>query len=751
MTGGVDKVNTIKEAASQLQAQSDRLVTLEEAVKTISSAVRSLATDIIPVKESLTTIVLLCQRLGIPTTPIQPENPEQTAIPAAQELIHQSGKYSRHPKIDFPRFDGSNPRCWIRKCNRYFQLNSIDEFHKVDLASIHFDGKANSWFLDYQEGKPFIDWPQFSSDVCCQFEDVAYDNYVGSFNKLAQITTVEEYYERYESLKALMKSRNPSLSEDYYTMSFVSGLKEEIRNVVQMFKPASDTDAFYLARMQQASVDFQYKNHKPFSRPFQPSTTNYLPSTSKPTLLPLTTPPKTSFSNTKPIIILPHTPTKLEPNTPPIRRLTPAQMKGHMCKTQQLFMLVASDDVASPSSEDTEDEVASPPSPAISTMEISLHALTGLVTQNTIRVPGQLYSHDIFILIDTGNTHSFVDAKLADQLQLPVEPTGQMLVTVANGDSTISRGICNHLQWSMQDYQFQGDLRVLPLGGCDMFLKNNAPTIIGQLFSISTAPLEPIHPDISTLLDSYVDVFEPPTSLPPQRAIDHQIPLKPNAAHISQKPYKCPHLQKSVVEKLIQEMLDVGFIQDIHSPFASPILLVKKKDGSWRFCVDYRKLNDITIKDKLSIPLIGDLLDELHGAVIFTKIDLKSGYYQILMHIADIHKTAFRTHQGHYVFRVMLFGLTNAPATFQSLMNTIFKPFLRKLVLVFFDDILIYSKSLEDHAVHLSQVLSLLRQHSLFANKNKCCFAQTKLAYLGYLITSEGVAADPDKIAAMPQ
>ncbi|XP_026440553.1 uncharacterized protein LOC113339513 [Papaver somniferum] len=127
------------------------------------------------------------------------------------------------------------------------------------MASIHFDGKADSWFLDYQEGKILIDWLQFSSDVCCRFEDVAYDNYVGIFNKFSQLTTVEDYYERYESLKALMKDRNPSLSGAYFTMSFISGLKEEICNPVKMFKPTSETDAFYLARMQQASVDFQNK------------------------------------------------------------------------------------------------------------------------------------------------------------------------------------------------------------------------------------------------------------------------------------------------------------------------------------------------------------------------------------------------------------------------------------------------------------------------------------------------------------
>jgi hypothetical protein len=180
-------------------------------------------------------------------------------------------------------------------------------------------------------------------------------------------------------------------------------------------------------------------------------------------------------------------------------------------------------------------------------------------------------------------------------------------------------------------------------------------------------------------------------------------------------------------------------------PFLLLVLLVKKPDGSWRFCVDYRALNALTVKDAFPIPMV----DELHGAKFFTKLDLQFGYHQVRMRPEDVHKTAFRTHDGLYEFLVMAFGLCNAPVTFQALMNDVLRPFLCHFVLVFFDDILIYSKTWADHLHHLRTVLDELRRHQLFVKRNKCSFGASSVAYLGHVISTAGVAMDPAKVQAI--
>jgi len=258
-----------------------------------------------------------------------------------------------------------------------------------------------------------------------------------------------------------------------------------------------------------------------------------------------------------------------------------------------------------------------------------------------------------------------------------------------------------------------------------------------------------IQPSMQGVLHEFSDVFMEPSSLPPSRQIDHSIPLKEGIAPVNVRPYCYAHYQKEEIEKQVQEMLNSGLVQPSTNPFSSPVILVKKKDGNWRFCTDYRALNAATIKDRFPIPTVEDMLDELYGASYFTKLDLRAGYHQVRVSPPDIPKTAFRTHNGHYEYLVMPFGLCNAPSTFQAIMNSIFHPHLRKFIFVFFDDILVYSNIWEQHLEHVQQTLSILRQHQFFVKQSKCAFGKQELEYLGHIVTNHGVKVDARKVEAM--
>ena len=203
------------------------------------------------------------------------------------------------------------------------------------------------------------------------------------------------------------------------------------------------------------------------------------------------------------------------------------------------------------------------------------------------------------------------------------------------------------------------------------------------------------------------------------------------------------------MKKQINDLEKKGFIRSSVSPWAALILFVKKKDGSMRMCIDYRDLNNVTIKNKYPLPRIDDLFDQLAGAQVFSKINLRSGYHQLRIREADIQKTAFRTRYGLYEFVVMPFGLTNAPAAFMDLMNRVFRDYLDQFVVVFIDDILIYSKSAEEHEEHLRLVLGRLHREQLYAKFSKCDFWLEQVSFLGHIIIRDGIAVDPEKIKAV--
>jgi hypothetical protein len=277
--------------------------------------------------------------------------------------------------------------------------------------------------------------------------------------------------------------------------------------------------------------------------------------------------------------------------------------------------------------------------------------------------------------------------------------------------------------------------------GCQLFVAR-----VEEVFQKVVSNLED-----HRVLKEFEDVFQEVPRLPLKRDIDFSINLMPGAAPISKAPYRMSTPELKELQLQLEELLKKGYIRPSVSPWGSSVLFVKKKDGTLRLCIDFRQLNKVTIKNKYPLPRIDDLFYQLKDAKVFSKIDLRSGYHQVRIRDEDINKTAFRTRYGHYEFTVVPFGLSNAPVVFMCLMNGVFRNYLDKIVIVFLDDILVYSKIEEEHEQHLRMVLQVLREHQLYAKLSKCSFYQKQIHYLGHIISEEGIVVDPEKVQAIQE
>jgi hypothetical protein len=235
-------------------------------------------------------------------------------------------------------------------------------------------------------------------------------------------------------------------------------------------------------------------------------------------------------------------------------------------------------------------------------------------------------------------------------------------------------------------------------------------------------------------------------SMPPDRDIEFVIELKSGTAPIYKTPFRMTTPELAELKEHIGELLEKGFIRPSSSPWEAPVIFVPKKDGTQRLCVDYLALNEITVKNKYPLPRIDDLFDQLRGASVFSKIDLRSGYHQVQVRECDIPKIAFVLRYGLYEFTMMSFGLTNAPAYFMYMMNKVFMEYLDKFVVVFIDDILVYSRNEGEHEGHLRLVLQKLRDHKLYAKLSKCEFWLRQVAFLGHVVSKGGISVDPSKV-----
>ncbi|GAU51265.1 hypothetical protein TSUD_412520 [Trifolium subterraneum] len=368
---------------------------------------------------------------------------------------------------------------------------------------------------------------------------------------------------------------------------------------------------------------------------------------------------------------------------------------------------------------------------------------------------------EVVVLFDCGATNSFISIECVMRLGLfSTSLLPPMTVAVATGGKVVSKRVCQNCPISVAGKIYHVDLIYLPLKDMDIVLGMDwlsANTVyIGCAEKNLYVPIDlnaeksSLSPSDIPIVREYLDVFpEEINSLPPEREIEFSIDLVLGSQPISVAPYRMSPLELRELKSQLEELLQKHFIRPSVSPWGAPVLLVKKKDGTMRLCIDYRQLNKVTIKNKYLLPRINDLLDQLGGATIFSKIDLRSGYHQIRIRTSDVSKTAFRTRYGHYEFLVMPFGLTNAPAVFMDYMNRIFQPYLDKFVVIFIDGILIYSKDPQEHAEHLRIVLNILREKQLYAKFSKCEFWLSEVKFLGHVISQGGVSVDPSKVEAV--
>jgi hypothetical protein len=411
-----------------------------------------------------------------------------------------------------------------------------------------------------------------------------------------------------------------------------------------------------------------------------------------------------------------------------------------------------------------------------------------------------LFSTPARVLFDPGSTHSFISCGFVRNIARSPEPLEyELSVSTPLGDTLMSNLVLKSCMFCIEGRELSADLVLLGMHDFDVILGMNwlaayhasvdcfekevvfrppgelefrfkgsrlpsLPHMISALranrllrkgcrgFLASVVDLQKKELEIEDIpvVREFPDVFpEDLPGLPPDREVEFSIDLVPGTAPISKAPYRMAPAELKELKGQLEELLDKGFIRPSASPWGAPVLFVKKKDGSMRLCIDYRELNRVTIKNKYPLPRIDDLFDQLQGAQVFSKIDLRSGYHQLKIKSEDIPKTAFRTRYGHYEFLVMPFGLTNAPAVFMDLMNRVFHEYLDRFVIVFIDDILVYSKSLEEHEDHLRIVLQILRDKKLYAKLKKCEFWLNQVVFLGHVVSKDGITVDPSKIEAV--
>ncbi|XP_040998183.1 uncharacterized protein K02A2.6-like [Juglans microcarpa x Juglans regia] len=708
----------------------------------------------------------------------------------------------RRPKVDFPKFNEGDPYEWLDKVDHYFHTYEVPRRERVSTACFYLEGKASKWWRwirdQYEKDEKRLGWTAFEKEFLLQFGPSPTINHHGQLAKLKQEGRVHQYIEEFRQLQTLLRG----WSEEALVGTFIDGLKPWLAKEIKLKQLTRIQEVMRMAEILEESGTMERRFSKDVGSKASKTLQTKAPGKTKVEM-------EVSKPKPYEVKKLSRQDVQERIKKGLCFKCGDKWSKEHSCKSGKAYVLIEEEENEESSHDESEQEEAEP-SGEEEDAELSLNAMSGVQRPTSMRVMAWIGKFEVTLLVDSGSTHNFINSNIVTKVGLKSSTIEPFDVKVANGDKLRCEGLVKEVKMNVQGLRIVADLHVLSLVGLDVVLGNAWLKGIGKVindyekmtiefwigskkklwtaltskevrsceammfqklckggarcFAIILAKQEALleveksedgskRDDLSLLpvevqevLRDHKGVLEVPTTLPPSRVFDHSIALENEGKPVNVPPYRYAYFQKEEIERQVEEMLKGGLIRPSNSPFSSPVLLVRKKDGTWRFCTDYRALNEATIKDRFPIPTVDEMLDELHGASIFSKLDLRAGYHQIRMKERDVHKTAFRTHNGHYEYLVMQFGLCNAPSTFQAAMNTIFKPLLRKFVLVFFDDILVYSKNIEDHKLHLKVVMKILEEHHIFIKVSKCAFMEKELEYLGHFISGEGVKVDQRKI-----